>query len=85
VLHADGGAVKLSLIDLLRGHLRLGSLMLRGAEITIERDAAGDWRVLGRELPAVSGASGTSVLPHGELELQDAVVIVSDGRAHRCA
>lgn len=80
VLHADGGAVRLSLVDLARGRLRPASLVLRGVEITIERDAVGDWRVLGRELHAVSGAGATSVLPRGQLELQDATVIISDGQ-----
>ena len=80
VLHADDGVVRLSLVDLLRGQVRPASLMLRGAEITIDRDAQGNWRVLGRELPAVSGAGGSSVLPRGQLELRDATVIVSDGR-----
>jgi uncharacterized protein (TIGR02099 family) len=80
VLHADGGAVRVSLIDLVRGKLRLSRLMLRGAQIEIDRDAAGEWRVLGRELPAMSGAGATSVLPRGELELRDATVIVSDGQ-----
>src|SRR5262245_22190646 len=80
VLHADGGAVRVSLLDLARGKLRLSKLVLSGAEIAIDRDAAGEWRVLGRELPAMSGAGGTSVLPRGELELRDATVIVSDGQ-----
>jgi uncharacterized protein (TIGR02099 family) len=80
LLHADGGAVRVRLLDLLRGRLRPSSLVLRGAEIGIERDAAGEWRVLGRELPAASGAGARSVLPRGELELRDATVIVSDGR-----
>jgi uncharacterized protein (TIGR02099 family) len=79
VLHADGGAVKLSLVDLLRGRVRPGSLVLRGAEITIDRDAEGDWRVLGRELHGPGGTGG-SILPRGQLELQDASVIVSDGQ-----
>jgi uncharacterized protein (TIGR02099 family) len=79
VLHADGGAVRLSLMDLARGQVRVSSLMLRGAEISVERTPDGDWRVLGRELRAVSGAGGSSVLPRGRLELRDATVIIDDG------
>jgi uncharacterized protein (TIGR02099 family) len=81
VLQADSGIVRLSILDLARGKIRPASLMLRGAMISIERDPDGDWRVLGRELPAAGGGEGgSSFLPRGHLELRDATVAVFDGR-----
>lgn len=80
LLHADGGAVRLSLVDLARGRVRVSGLVLRGAQINIERGPDGDWRVLGREVRAVSGTGESSVLPRGRLVLRDATVTIDDSR-----
>lgn len=85
ILAASGGALQFDAWSLLRGQLRPGSVTLGGVRLRVERDAAGRWRLLGSEGPALreSGAwdgdwPRIAQLPAGQLRLEDLEVEYED-------
>lgn len=67
VVRAATGAMQLDLRALLRGQLRPGQVTLSGVSLRIERDAAGDWRLLGEEGPELVAGKSVPMAARGEL------------------
>jgi len=83
VLAASGGALQFDPWSLLQGELSPASVRLRGVRLRVERDAQGDWRLLGSEALHEPRARDTSwpviaELPAGRLELQDLEIELDD-------